>query len=292
LPRGACPVARGSGSKAGLRPSAKPALLDDTAIMGLLVSAVQGVAVDTMMWHADPASSIGYSAKVAMRYTARHYAGLLAQEVVAAGLLPRLHTDFKTAMGSPSWYLRKHALETFWLHSVGADEVPSRSFNGLVKGFAVWLADVAAALLQLPMDTMLSAGVPQDLVGQLLIFPGHVSEKSVRWTFAAHRRSLKAMEAALSAHTVAPRPSKSVMPPMVFPPLPYVGECGGQVIVTPSKGRTNWLIKHSCKGIKQERQRSLKGAPAKFLEAISNAAAVVVDKADLPIAYQLDLDKL
>jgi len=294
LPRSICPIARGRGVKSSQQPLAGTPIGEDSMFRELIKHAVQATAVDAILWSKNV--TIGrYSAKGAIRYVSRFYAGLLTQEIVAAGLLPRLREQFQATKLLPSVGLRAYALDSFWLTATDLGRAPSRDFEGLlpgfVPGFAKWLSRTVFDLLQTGPEEQLANGVAPDLIGQVLFFPGHYRDTTARWRFAVHNKLAEVMGQVITANAEQCRTSMSALPPMIFPPLPYVGECGGQLLVEPTKRRTNWVIKRSREGLKQEHQRSLQGIAVEVLRVTSKAAAKQPEEG-LSSAYLVDLSKL
>ena len=256
LPRSSV-VARGTSAAASRRPLAKPAIRDDESIMAMVTGTVLVIATDVIYRMALASNVSNKSPDTLALSAAKLYGSHLVSFILSRGLNAKLMAEFDRIDSVADSALRAMLVDSFWTRTVGVRTAPTADFNGMLDGFTNWLAEAAVSTLKASREQQLEAGAAVQSVVHRVRFSGAFGSTGARWVVNvvdAEKKQLRSAIADQLNRIERTRKGLSLNSPIPVPALPLTGECGGQLAAVPSKGRTNWLIKHSVKGIPQQRQ--------------------------------------
>ena len=226
------------------------------------------------------------TAKREMVKIGQFVAAALDTIIQEAGLSEPATALLEKARGKEDYASRRAAVSSFWSFMFGYDGSPDGTFGGLLPHFGAICRGVIDTALAKPQAV--SAVVGEDTPALVVKNyrdrgqPRSYKELALDYAFWQKVRDAGAADiATMSLWRVR----------QVFPPMPMAGECGGVVAVTPTRRRSNHLIKHSRRGTPQE---CAEAVGSRFMAAtdIIQSTSQVLRPEDTDIVDIIDLDLL
>jgi len=268
----------GSTKAAKTRPLATGSAATDPQIMGQLVHIVKNAMVQYIV---GLAAAYKHNSKVAANggdrdeYLFPKVVATLGERVAAelelAILKPGLSDwyleQLNKAEGKQSAVVRDSSAAYFWGTLVGTQLVGHGTFGGLFPSLPVLCADVIRLSLVHPESfsgSLAGSDVPRIVPTQVTVEgESYLDGKQAPPTF--FNIDLLELPADMwdkvseaGAQHIAALPVWGSR--QFFPPLPMAGECGGSIYATPSRRRSNAVVKHSRAGTPQASAADTLGA--------------------------------
>jgi len=191
----------------------------------------------------------------------------LENAILTRGLSDWYLERLNKAEGHQSQLGRDMAVKFFWETIVGTQRVGSGTFGGLFEGLPV-LCSVTIRLALIHPESfsksLKGADVPR-IVTKSLTIPGDISPDGTQAPPTFFNVDLLELPESLwERATEAGSKYIETLPvwgtKQYFPPLPMAGECGGSIYDSPSRRRSNAVVKHSRAGTPQASAADTLGA--------------------------------
>ena len=276
-------------------PVGKPAWLDDEASARAALDAVRvGLAMAISVYgHVTSVNSEvaagdkpNITASRSLARVGQYVASALDTIIQEAGLSQAAQKLLKKARGKETIASQRAAVSSFWSYMFGYDGSPDGTFGGILPRFPEICVGAIDTALTKPeaVSSLVGGDVPALVVKDYRDGgrPRSYKELALDSKFWQRVKDAGAADiATMSMWRVR----------QFFPTLPMAGECGGVLAFTPTRRRSNHLIKHSRRGTPQE---CAEAVGPRFMVAadIIQSTSQVLRPEDTDIVDIIDLDLL